>query len=219
MSASVTHGNAGYLTYYRNYASSQWSPSKPGQANSAIVWSQPFKPQYSNVGALQFDTPDTKMTVIGNVFGSTTAASLGLPADLGTTGTGSGGTATSKTYIGGSGPSILLIAQNSVTWQTLWLTGNFDAVNQKTMWNASPLTASLPASTQNLPASLYLTKRPAWWPAGTPWPWVGPELSPKVATLPAHERGAAYDYYSASDPSCTLNCAAYCCSVGASCAL
>ncbi len=219
LAASVTHGNAGYLTYFRNYASSQWSPSVANQPTSAIVWSQPFLPQYSNVGALQLDSPDTKMTVIGNVLGSTTNAALGLPANLGTTGTGGGGAATSKTYIGKPVPSILLLDQASVTWTTLWLTGNFDTVNQKTMWNASPLTANLPASTQALPSSLYLTKRPGWWPAGTPWPWVGPEATPKVGKLPARERSVAFDYYTADDAKCTLNCGAYCCSVGASCSL
>ena len=219
LAASVTHGNAGYLAYFRNYASSQWSPSVANQATSAIVWSQPFTPQYSNVAALQLDSPDVKMTVIGNVLGSTANAALGLPADLGTTGTGGAATATSKTYVGGNGPSILLIDQKSVTWTTLWLTGHFDTVNQKVMWNASPLTANLPASTQSLPASLYYAKRPGWWPAGTPWPWVGPELSPKVGKLPAHDRSMAFDYYSAGDPACTLNCGSYCCSVGASCSL
>src|SRR5260370_7672321 len=50
MGASITHGNAGYLTFFRNYSSTQWSPSKSGQKSSAIVWSQPFAPQYSTVG-------------------------------------------------------------------------------------------------------------------------------------------------------------------------
>src|SRR5262249_36802264 len=48
MGATTTHGNAGYLTYFRNYASSQWSPSQAAQPQSAIVWSQPFAPQYAN---------------------------------------------------------------------------------------------------------------------------------------------------------------------------
>ena len=57
MGATTTHGNAGYLTYFRNYASSQWSPSMAGQPQSAIVWSQPFAPQYANVGTLDFAQP------------------------------------------------------------------------------------------------------------------------------------------------------------------
>jgi hypothetical protein len=222
MGASTTHGNAGYLAYFRNYASSQWSPSKGNQSNSAIVWSQAFVPQYANVGSLQFDNPDLKMTVIGNVLGSTTNASLGLPADLGTTSTGQGSPpATSQVYTSanGNGPAIYLVDQTTVSFTSLWLHGNFDTVNQKVMWNASTLTANLPASTQRLPSSLYYAKRPAWWPGGTPWPWVGPDLTPKVGSLPAQSRSAAYNYYTSADAACTLNCGTYCCRVGASCSL
>ena len=37
MGATTTHGNAGYLTYFRNYASSQWSPSsRPGDVGHRL---------------------------------------------------------------------------------------------------------------------------------------------------------------------------------------
>ena len=223
MGATTTHGNAGYLTLFRNYASSQSAPSNPAQASSAIIWSQPFAPQYGNVTALDFPTTDLKLTIIGNVLGSTTDTSLGLPADLGTTSSSQGGPATtSKTYIAGvgaGGPAILSTDKADVVWTSMWLTGNFDSVNKKTMWNASPLTTSLPASTQTLPASLYLTAQPAWWPAGQAWPWVDPTLSTKVSALPAHDRSNAFNYNTAANASCTLNCGNYCCSVAASCSL
>jgi hypothetical protein len=222
MGASTTHGNAGYLTYFRNYSSSQWSPSVVGQSTSAIVWSQPFKPQYYNVGALEFDSPDVDMTVIGNVLGSTADTSMGLPADLGTTGNGQNGSpATTMVYTATSSgtPTIFLVDPTGVSWSSLWLTGNFDSVNQKVMWNASALTANLPASTHQLPSSLYLTQKPAWWPSGKPWPWVGPDLATMVGTPPARDRSIAFDYYTNADPSCTLNAGNYCCSVGPSCSL
>jgi hypothetical protein len=92
-------------------------------------------------------------------------------------------------------------------------------VNKKVMWNASAKTANLPPSTQNLPASLYYAARPGWWPAGEPWPWVGPDLVPKVGSLPAKALSDAFDYYTSADPSCTLNCGNYCCSVGPACSL
>lgn len=222
MGASITHGNAGYLAYFRNYASSQWSPSVSSQAASAIVWSQPFVPQYANVAALHFDAPDIKMTVIGNVLGSSADGSLGVPADLGTTSTGQGRpAATSQIYTSSSGstPTIFLVDQAAVAWTSLWLHGNFDTVNKKVMWNASALTASLPASTQTLPASLYYARKPGWWPTGTPWPWVGPDLAPKVGTLPAKARSVAFTYNTAADAACTLNCGNYCCRVGPTCSL
>jgi hypothetical protein len=222
MGATTTHGNAGYLTYFRNYASSQWTPSKAGQPGSAIVWGQPFAPQYANVAALDFPSPDLDMTVVGNVLGSSADAALGLPADLGTTSRGQGmAAATSQAYASASGnePVIFLVDQTTVAWTSIWLTGNYDSFDQKVMWNASALTKNLPTSTQALPASLYYAKRPGWWPASSPWPWVGPDLAPKVGTLPAHARSLAFDYSVAADGSCTLNCANYCCSVGSACSL
>jgi hypothetical protein len=222
MGATITHGNAGYLTYFRNYASSQWSPSLASQPQSAIVWSQPFVPQYAQVGSLEFPSPDLKMTVIGNVLGSAADGSLGLPADLGTTSAGQNGLpVTSQVYTSASGdqPTIFLVDRATVSWTSLWLHGNFDTVNKKVMWNASAKTADLPPSTQNLPASLYHAKRPGWWPAGQPWPWVGPDLTPKVGSLPAKTLSNAFDYYTNADPSCTLNCGNYCCSVGPACSL
>jgi hypothetical protein len=220
MGASITHGNAGYLTFYRNYSSSQWSPSVPSQSGSAIVWSQPFAPQYANVAALQLDTPDLKMTVIGNVFGSTTNASLGLPPDLGTTSRGQNQpTATSQVYASPSGTALAIygVDQTAIPWTSLWLHGNFDTVNQKVLWNASALTANLPPSAQNLPPSLYRTTRPGWWPPGSPWPWAGPDLTPMVGTLPAKERSSAFNYDIAADPSCSLNCGNFCCGAGFAC--
>jgi hypothetical protein len=40
-----------------------------------------------------------------------------------------------------------------------------------------------------------------------------------VGSLPAHAVSDAFTYYSAADAACTLNCGAYCCSVGAACSL
>ncbi len=221
LAASNTHGNAGYLTYFRNYASSQWSPSVPGQPMSAIVWSQPFAPQYGNVGCLQLDDPDVKMTLVGNVFGSTTNPNLGLPLDLGTTSDGQGQPAkTSSVYAStSSGPAIFIVNQGSAAWTSIWLHGNFDTVNEQVKWNASAATANLPTSTRTLPASLYRATRPGWWPSGKPWPWVGPDVSPMVDSLPAKDRADAFDYATASDPACTLECGNYCCRAGASCSL
>jgi hypothetical protein len=219
MGATVTHGNAGYLTYFRNYASSQWTQSS--SSNTAVVWSQPFVPQYQKVGALEFDSPDLNMTVIGNILGSTSDTSLGLPASLGTTGTSATTVATSQQYLSPEGePAIYIVAsQTDVAWTSAWLHGNFDTVNKKVMWNASTLTVNLPTSTQSLPASLYYASRPGWWPTGGAWPWVGPDLTPKVGSLPAQQRSASFSYYTTADPPCVLDCGRYCCAAGSGCTL
>jgi hypothetical protein len=193
--ASTTHGNGGYLTYFRNYVSSQ-------QAPNPIVWSLPSLPQTGNVMALQFDAGDNHMTVIGNVLGSTANASLGVPVSLGTT------KDVSQVYMAygdNSKPCIFCLgAKTDMSATTLWSHGNFDTVNGKVMWSTS-------IATQVLPASLYYQSKPAWWPAGTAWPWVGPDLTPMVGTLQAQATSAAFNYNTSNNPSCKPDVGNYRC--------
>ena len=192
--ASTTHGNAGYLTYFRNYISSQ-------QAANPIVWSLPAKPQTGNVTALQFDTSDHHMTVLGNVLGSTTNASLAVPTSLGTADV-------SKVYMAyddNSSPSIFSLgAKNDVSVTTLRTHGNFDTVNGKTMWDSR-------ITTQTLPASLYYKSKPGWWPSELAWPWVGPDVTPMVGTLQAQLTASAFNYKTSNNPNCTPDLGNYSC--------
>ena len=191
--ASTNHGNAGYLTYFRNYVSSQ-------QAPNPIVGS-PALAQTGNVTALEIDASDNHMTVIGNVLGSTTNAALGVPISLGTASV----SAVYMAYNDNGTPSIFSLgAKTDVSVTTLWWQGNFDTVNAKTMWNTS-------VPTQTLPPSLYYTSKPAWWPAGAAWPWVGPDITPMVGTLQAQVTASAFNYNTGNDPSCTPNLANYSC--------
>jgi hypothetical protein len=115
--ATTTHGNAGYLTFYRNYSSSVFAPPA--------------------------------------VAGSTAAQTGNMGAD-------------------GDGAE-------DVAALTLFRHGNYDTVYAATEWDPSN-------DVRTLPSSLYRAGRPDWWPSGTPWPWVGPDLDPMVGTLPAKDR-------------------------------
>jgi hypothetical protein len=160
--ATTTHGNAGYMTWFRNYSSSQFA--SPAVANSTDK-------QTGNIAALEFDAGDINMTVIGNVLGSATATSLGTAP-------------VSSLYVGSSSdtPCIFeLGGMNDVSYTSLIAHGNYDTVNAAVMWNAS-------IATHTLPASLYRSAKPAWWPAASPWPWAGSDLTPMVGTLPAKAR-------------------------------
>jgi hypothetical protein len=193
VAASATHGNGGYLTYFRNYVSSQ-------QAPDPIVWSLPSLPQTGNVAALQFDDTDHHMTVIGNVLGSTTNAALGVPTSLGTA-------TVSAVYMGYNedAPCIFALGSSSgPSATTLFWHGNFDTVNGAVTWNPS-------ISTRTLPASLYYAAKPGWWPTGTAWPWTGPDLTPKVGKLPAQATASAFDYKTSNNPTCKANVSAYSC--------
>jgi hypothetical protein len=61
--------------------------------------------------------------------------------------------------------------------------GNFDYLNNKTIWD--PRIAD-----HSIPSSLYLTKKPQFFDHGRGyvWPWVDPNATPPVRTLPARAR-------------------------------
>jgi hypothetical protein len=170
MGATITHGNAGYLTYFRNYASSQFAaPAVFGSAGA----------QTGNITALQFDAGDVDMTVVGNLLGSSHATDLGTAP-------------TSSVYVasGPDGASIFEVGDNAnhdgagmadVAYTSLWWQGNYDTVNGAVMWNPT-------IAARALPPSLYLAARPAWWPTGTAWPWAGSDLTPMLGALPARAR-------------------------------
>ena len=161
MGASITHGNAGYLTYFRNYASSRFAP--PAVVGSNVT-------QTGNIAALQFDGGDLGMNVLGNVLGTAGWNSTYDAHD-------SGPLAIYQTGTNGSGAS-------DIAFTSLFRHGNFDTVNNGVIWD--PATVS-----HALPNSLYLGAKPGWWPSATPWPWAGPDLSPMVGTLPAKQRSDA----------------------------
>lgn len=165
MGATTTHGNAGYLTFFRNYSSSQFAA--PPVAGSDA-------PQTAGVAALTFDDGDLDMTVIGNVLGSSAATDLGTAA-------------VSNVFqcFNSDGSCIYELGSKSdIAVTSMWAHGNYDTVNAKVLWAAD-------IAVRELPASLYLSHEPAWWPADVAWPWAGADLDPMVGTLPAKARSDA----------------------------
>jgi hypothetical protein len=170
MGASITHGNAGYLTYFRNYASSQFAPPAVYGSTGA---------QTGNITALQFDAGDVDMTVVGNVLGSGAGTDLGT-APVSTTLYGTGPD-TSSIYELGDNANHNGAGMADVAYTSLWAHGNYDTVTKGIVWNPS-------IAPRLLPASLYLAAKPAWWPAASAWPWAGADLTPMVGVLPAKAR-------------------------------
>ncbi len=163
--ASSTHGNAGFLTFFRNRSSAQFH-ERMGDTG--------------NVAAIQLDVRSNSMNVVGNVLG--TAGSNALYEQSSSDGTcsrrhvfllGSGWNTQGCSF--GPSPS----TDPAVT--TLLRHGNFDFVGNSTRWD-SAITA------RALPDSLYLSGRPSFWPSGQAWPWVGPDRTPMIGTLPAKQR-------------------------------
>lgn len=161
MGLANTHGNAGFLTYFRNYASGKFaSPAVYGSTAT----------QTGNITALEFDGGAINMNVLGNV--------LGTPGLMTAYDGYSSGTF-SIYQLGAKGAGASDVAVSS-----LYRHGNYDTVKNQTVWNAT-------VADHRLPASMYLTAKPGWWPAGTAWPWTGPDLSPMVGSLPAKARSDA----------------------------
>jgi hypothetical protein len=158
MGASTTHGNAGYLTYFRNYSSSYFAP--PAVFGSTAT-------QTGNVAALQFDGGDIGMNVVGNVLGMAGVSTVYDGYD-------SGPYCIYQLGANGSGATDVAVT-------SLYRHGNFDTVHNATIWNPAN-------AVRTLPPSLYLRAKPGWWPSGTPWPWAGPDLTPMARTLPAKAR-------------------------------
>ena len=59
--------------------------------------------------------------------------------------------------------------------------GNWDYVNNSTVWDPS-------ISDHTIPSSLYYSTQPGWWPAGVSWPPIGPDREPMVGQIPAQIR-------------------------------
>jgi len=162
MGATVTHGNAGYLTYFRNYSSSQFAA--PPVAGSTAA-------QTGNITAVQFQKNDVAMNVVGNVLGSSKATDLGTaPISAVYVGTGS------------DKASIFEVDSTSgVEWTSIFAHGNYDTVTPGVVWSPS-------SAVRTLPPSFYLATKPAFFSAGTAWPWVDPDSTTKLGTLPAKTR-------------------------------
>jgi hypothetical protein len=159
---ATTHGNSGYLTFFRNYSSSQFA--------SPVIWNDGTTVQTSNVEAMEFAGGDIGMNVVGNILGST-----GTTTALASQAYETADNGVPSIYTLGNGGSGL----SDVAATTLFRTGNYDTIHRSVVWSNAALT---------LPPSLYLSSRPAWWPSGVPWPWAGPDLEPMVGILPAKLR-------------------------------
>jgi hypothetical protein len=73
-------------------------------------------------------------------------------------------------------PDDPLVATTLMRW------GNYDTVNNAVRWQASEVPSGISPygnavpNSQTLPASLYLSSKPSWWPASIPWPAIGPDV-------------------------------------------
>jgi hypothetical protein len=127
----------------------------------------------SNNNAIELQYKNTFMNVVGcilGMFGHSDTYETAYPA--------SGDNILKNIWrLGYGGPSW---AGDTTVKATLLRHQNYDYVTKKTDID-SRITAT------NLPPSLYLSSKPAWW-GNTPWPPIGPDVSDMVNKIPAQLR-------------------------------
>ena len=193
MSLTTTHGNAGYITFFRNYVSSQFATPwcidhMPGYVK--VHDASNSKIQDANIAAFDLQGGNVNINVVANVLGSSDASNIGTSvlSRLFVNYTGNSNAAKIFTTRDSGG------GQSDVVYTSLWAHGNYDTVNAKVMWNNGTFGGTSGDNTVRVFASsLYLKQKPSWWPTTSRWPWVGPDVPVNadglpIATLPAQLR-------------------------------
>ena len=163
-------GNSGWMTLFRNYASSQQ------QRTSANETYQ--------IAAIAMEVKARSMNVVGNVLGT---PGLGLLYEVNSNPPGPDQKTVYRLGHGvnaGSGGDDIGTYESPIaagsTSSQLYRHGNYDYVTGTVIWD--------PTNTNHvLPESLYLSSKPAFFGTNR-WPWVDPVGTTKLYTLPAKAR-------------------------------
>ena len=168
----IVHGSHHFLTAFRN----TWNGY---QLNNGVAPS-------SNIGPVILLAQNRFFNIVGNVLG-TSAITYGYT------------TGTNQIYpsLGGSESNAYTVPADSNVARTLMRWGNYNTATGAVRWcgnssdpgwsticaSTSEVPSTIPQyanpvpSSTNLPASFYLTARPAWWPSSKAWPPIGPDVS------------------------------------------
>jgi len=154
LQSDVIHGTHNFITAFRNY----WSGWELGKtSNTNPIFLRAYSRYYN---------------IVGNVLG-TSGYHTTYEVDQTTN--------DQAIYTFGAGttnvPNDASVQANVMRW------GNYDSasatvrfVNAEVPSGISQFANSVP-STQNLPASFYLSSKPSWWPSSIPWPAIGPDVT------------------------------------------
>jgi len=160
--SDYTHGNAIYLTFFRNWLSGQ----RRSFADTA------------NARAVGLAYGSWWDSVIGNVLGRAGQTAGWIYDAPPMSGNNANWTGNSLWEIGYD-PERWGMYADPKTLLTLIRGGNFDYLTNQVHWES--------LAQQALPPSLYLSSKPGFF-GNYPWPWVDPTGSTKIYTLPAKAR-------------------------------
>jgi len=163
LGADIVHGNSGWLTFHRNYSSSQ-------HRTLAAV-------QTSNVEAIGLEAFVVHTNVLGNVLGA--SGLRGLVYENSTPDWSLCSAPAIYRLGAGAEPGSACTFDPGVK-ATILRHGNFDYANNGVVWDPA-------ISNHGLPISLYLTEKPAFF-GSEAWPFVDVSRDPMVGVLPAKRR-------------------------------
>jgi hypothetical protein len=166
MGVATTWGNAGSITYFRNQATGVF---RTITSTGAIA----------NLAAIQLDARVSDMNVVGNVLGAPGQSGAAYETTDGQTCGNRVPFVYRLNYDSAGGFCTFPSPMDSRASNTLLRHGNFDYVTSSVQWS--------PSIPQDLPPSLYLTSRPAFFGSNA-WPWVDPTSASRVHALPAKAR-------------------------------
>lgn len=168
----IVHGSHHFLTAFRN----TWNGY---QLNNGVA-------PRSNIGPVILLAQNRFFNIVGNVLGTPTIT-------YGYT------TGTNQIYpsLGGSESNAYTVPADFNVARTLMRWGNYDTATGAVRWcgnssdpgwsttcaSTSEVPSTIPQyanpvpSSTSLPASFYLSARPAWWPSSKAWPPIGPDVS------------------------------------------
>ena len=119
---------------------------------------------------------DRFVNIVGNVLGTSGYHTV---YEDSRTPSGTTGSPDRSIYVLGYSGTLeqLPLGYDSLVVSTMLRWGNYDYATTQTRWNPAEIPAGVAVpSTQNLPASLFLSAKPSWW--GTmPWPAIGPDVT------------------------------------------
>jgi len=162
-----THGNSIYHTFFRNYLRGVRAPFTNQQGGATVDDAAQAADAPKRAAGLMADS--YWMSFVGNV--------------LGTQGQMGGWVYETN----GSKPGIWMLGWEKATDTRVSAStlrhGNFDYLNNTVKWDPN-------IANHTLPNSLYLSRKPAFFDAGTghTWPWVDPVGTTKLYVLPAKAR-------------------------------
>lgn len=162
LTADAIHGTANFATAFRNLFIG-WETGKSAQTIPVHLYA--FNRFFN---------------IIGNVLGK-----IGFHThyeDAAPSGTNGNTSIYTLGWSGNGGQTAAGVPNDTLVKSTLFRWGNYDVATGVAQWNASEVPSGLVdygnavPGNQVLPASLYLSAKPAWWGA-TAWPAIGPDIT------------------------------------------